>query len=145
MKINYKWESFVAIIVWISILSIVLLWIWNLMMYSRAIIEKYQDENNIMILKNNVKNILRSIDTSSLYEHEIFYLNKNDTLKTFEIFTGSINSNYKYINKYWDFLSDYATYEWNIYSRIFWVEKSLDNNWIETQLIKVNIKKLIRR
>ncbi len=145
MKNNYKGESFVAIIVWISILSIVLLWIWNLMMYSRALIEKYQSENNIVILKNNVKNIIRNIDTTSLVEHEVFYLNKNNTLKTFDIFTGSSNSDYKYINRFWENITDPVNYVWSVFSRVLWIEKNIDEDWIESQIIKVNIKKLIKK
>jgi hypothetical protein len=56
-------------------------------MYSRALIEKYQDQNNIDILKNNIKNIIKNIETKQVKEHEIFYVNKDKLNKKFDIFT----------------------------------------------------------
>jgi hypothetical protein len=51
------------------------------------LIDTYENKKTISILKNNTENIIKKIDTSNINETEIFYINKNNETKEFEIFT----------------------------------------------------------
>ena len=142
---NTFWESLVWIIIWIFILSFIVMGITNLLINSKTIIDKYENKKIIAILKNNTENIIKKINTDSINETEIFYFNKNETTNNFEVFTWTINAGYKYINQNWENISDIANYQWNIFSRILWVERDDNSVWATHQIIKVSIKKLIKK
>jgi hypothetical protein len=67
--------------------------------FSTDLTTKYNDANRIDILTKNITNIARNMDTSQVKENEIFYIHKNTSAHTYEIYTGSLNENYKYINE----------------------------------------------
>lgn len=139
-----SWESFVWIIVWVFILSIVILWVANIIIYSNNIIDSYSDYSKVTVLRENLTNIVKNIDTSEIRENEIFYVHKNNTSKEFEVFTGSVNSGYKYINEFWDTVPNIALYEWDIYSRILWLSREDTTLSNQDQIVKVSIRKLIK-
>lgn len=141
---NNFWESLVWIIIWVFILSFIVLWITNLLINSKAIVEAYENKKITNILKNNTENIIKNIDTSNIKESEIFYLYKDTTFKDFLVFTWSSNVGYKYIDKYWNKVNDLSTYEWDIYSRTLWLERDDNSLGSSHQIIKVSIKKLIK-
>lgn len=88
-----------------------------------AIEEDYAKNNTVAILQSNAENIVRKIDTSSLAEKDIFFLSKDPLTKTFQIFTGTLNEGYKYINKNGNQVTNTGSYAGTIYSRIFSVER----------------------
>ncbi len=141
---NNLWESLVWIIIWVFILSFIILWVSNLLINSKKIIEDYDNIKTINILVNNTNNILTKLDTSILQENDYFYLYKDKTYKNFLIFTWTINESYKYINKYWDHIENIDLYNWDIYSRILSVEKENDYKWKNNQILKTDIKKIIK-
>ena len=63
-----KAESFAWIIIWVFILSIVILGIANLIIYSSSIIDTYRESARLWILKDNLSNIVKKIDTSQIQE-----------------------------------------------------------------------------
>jgi len=142
---NNFWESLVWIIIWVAILIFIISWITNLLISSKETINIYNQKNIITNLKNSTENIIKTIDTSAINETEVFYLNKNTDLKEFEIFTWSINSDYKYIDKYWNSITDITLFQWDIYARILWVERDDNTTWENHQVIKASIKKLIKK
>lgn len=143
---NTFWESLIWIIIWIFILSFIILWITNLLINSKNIIDAYENKKIISILKNNTENIVKNIDTSSINETEAFYIYKNNIEpKAFEVYTWTTNANYKYIDQYWNYISDVVNYNWDIYSRILWLERDDNSIWENHQIIKVSVKKLIKK
>ena len=96
-------------------------------------------------MKNNTQNVIKNIDTSAIQETEIFYLYKNTSINEFEVFTGTTNADYKYIDKYGTLIDDINTYEWDIYSRTLWLERDDNSLGEDHQIIKVSIKKLIKK
>lgn len=142
---NNLWESLVWIVIWIFILSFIILWIANLLINSNTIKETYDDKKTINILKSNTESVIKKIDTTNIAKNEVFYLYKNNINKKFEIFTWSTNASYKYIDKYWNKIDNIVWYEWDIYSRTFWLEIDDNSLWKNHQIIKVGIKKLIKK
>ena len=142
-----KAESFVGIIVWVFILVFVMLWIVNILIFSTDITTQYNQTNRIQVLKQNLTNVVKELDTSGLNENEIFYVHKNraSLWNKYEIYTGSLNEQYKYIDELGNKISDINTYQWDIYSQILWIA-SEDVTFIEeNQVIKASIKKLVRK
>ena len=140
-----KAESFVGIVVWVFILSFVILWIVNILIFSTDTTAKYNETNRIQVLRQNLTNAIKDVDTSSLLENEVFYLHKNRAAGNYEIYTGSLNENYKYINELGDTIDDVSTYGWDIYSQVLWLSTE-DTTLIEqNQLIRASIKKLVRK
>lgn len=142
---NTSWESLVWIIIWVFILSFIIIWITNLLINSKDIINKYENKKTISILKNNTENIIQKIDISKVNETEIFYLYKDNTVNEYKIFTWTINDEYKYIDTYWNKIDDLINFEWHIYSRLLLVERDDNIVWDNHQIIKISIKKLIKK
>jgi len=144
MKYNKKWESLAWIVVWIFILTIVMLWIWNLIWNSRDLIKS----NNLEIintqLKNNSKVILENIDISWIADWEVFYIYKNILSKNYEIKIWSSNSKYKYIDKYWFYIENTEEYSWDIFSREFEI-KNINILWKNKNIYKTKIKIFIKQ
>ncbi len=141
---NNKWESLVWVIVWVFILSIILLWVTNLLINSNDIIHTYNNKEILNILKSNTENIIKEIDTSNISESEIFYLYKNNSTYDFEVFTWANNVEYKYIDIYWTKVNDLTWFTDDIYSRTLLLERDDNTIWSNHQIIKVSIKKLIK-
>jgi len=139
----------VWIIVWVFILAFVMLWIVNILIFSTDVTARYNETNRIQVLKQNLINVVKDIDTSSLQENEIFYIHKNRSStpweSKFEIYTGSGFSNYQYIDELGDSIVDINTHQWDIYSQILWVANEDITFLDQNQVIKASIKKLVRK
>lgn len=140
-----KAETFAGIIIGVFILSIILLGLGKLMYYSYDMLSQFNDANRINILQNNLTHIIRKLDTTEVLENEVFYVHKNKLTKDFEVFTGATNVEYKYIDKYGDKVDSIDTYEWTIYSRVLWKERSDNSIESDAEVIRVYIKKLIKK
>lgn len=145
MKKRKNGESFVWIVVWVFILSFVMLGIINILIFSTDVTAKYNEANRVEILKQNLTNVIKDIDTSSLQENEVFYVHKNRAASVYEIYTGSTFENYKYIDENGENIQDIANYEGDIYSQILWVTTEDVNFLEENQVIRASIKKLVRK
>jgi hypothetical protein len=144
-----KAESFVWIIVWVFILAFVMLWIVNILIFSTNVTAKYNETNRIQVLKQNLTNVIKNIDTSMLQENEVFYVHKNRAStpwdSKFEIYTWSLNENYQYIDELGDSVIDINTFQWDIYSQVLWVANEDITFLDQNQVIKASIKKLVRK
>ncbi len=139
-----KAESFVGIVVWVFILSFVMLWIVNILIFSTDVTAKYNESNRIQILKQNLTNVIKTIDTSGINENEIFYVHKNRAASVYEIYTGAVNEHYKYIDELWNTIPDINTFKWDIYSQVLWISTEDITFLEENQVIRASIKKLVR-
>ncbi len=145
MIANKKGESFVGIIVWVFILSIVVLWIANLMIYSSNLITLYTDNARISILKESLGNVVKKLDTSTIRENEVFYVYKDDSTNEFLVLTGATNSGYKYIDKLGNHVADIESFQGDIYGRILWTEREDTTLNNQDQIVRASIRKLIRK
>lgn len=122
-----------------------MLGIINILIFSTDVTAKYNEANRVEILKQNLTNVIKDIDTSSLQENEVFYVHKNRAASVYEIYTGSTFENYKYIDENGENIQDIANYEGDIYSQILWVTTEDVNFLEENQVIRASIKKLVRK
>lgn len=137
-------ESLIWVVIWVFILSFIILWITNLLVNSISTIGVYENKRDIQILRNNTINIVKNIDTSSVSENELFYLYKDKNNDIFEVKTWVWNADFKYIDRFWDKVDDLENFNWNIYSRVLWMERSDSSLWNENQIIKASIKRLVK-
>ncbi len=145
MRNSNNWESLVWIIIWISILAIAILWILNIILYSSTLIDVFEKATRLNILKDNIQNITKRVDTTGIAENETFYIYKNTSTKQFMIYTGSINSQYKYIDQMWNYITNLSSFTWETYSRILWLEREDTSETTKNQIIKASIKRLVRK
>jgi len=143
MKKNKIAESLIWIVVWIFILSFVLLWIWNLIWNSKKMISTFNEKMEIDILSKNSAQIINKIDLSNLDDLDVFYIYKNTSSWSFDIYIWEHNREYKYINNFWDKIDNPLSYNGNVYSRVFQARK-INTNWGEKTAVKALIKKLIK-
>lgn len=144
-----KAESFVGIIVWVFILSFVMLGIINILIFSTDVTAKYNEANRVQVLKKNLTGIIKNVDTSKLRENEVFYVHKNRATgageNVYEIYTGSINDGYRYIDELGNTVSDINNFQGDIYSQVLWVANEDITFLDQNQVIRASIKKLVRR
>ncbi len=119
MKINKKAESLAGIIIWVFILSITLLGIANIVAFSQESLYEVSQKMNIQSLNSTANTLSEYIDSSSVNVGEDFYIFKNTSTNTFEIFTGAVNQNYQNIDKNGEYVDDISIYSGAVYSRIF--------------------------
>lgn len=146
MRKNNLWESLVGIIIWVTLLSICVMWILNLILFSNNLTDIFNNTTKMNVLKDNVTNVIKKVDTSSLLENEAFFLYKNELTNNFEIYSWTGNVAYKYINDLWDRVDDPLTYSGYIYARLLWVQRedtSIADN--QNQIIKASIRRLIKK
>jgi len=99
------------------ILTFIALSIINIVSFNKEIVNEYQVQTDKNILKQNTNNILKKINLSKVKEWEIFYINKNETSKNFEVFTWITNKQYKYIDNLWNKIIDITSFDKKIYAR----------------------------
>ncbi len=145
MQVNTKAESFVWIVVWVFILSFVMLWIINILVFSTDLTVKYNENNRIQVLKQNLSNAIKKTDTSTLGEKEVFYVHRNRASSEYEIMTWAVNERFKYIDEVWETIPDINTYEGDVYSQILWIDTEDITFLEENQVIRASIKKLVRK
>jgi len=119
---NKSWESLVWIVVWILLLSFVILWLYNLILYSESTNTNFEENSVKWILKDNTLSIIYKMDTNWINEGSGFYIYKDNSTKTFQLFTWSNNLKYKYIDKNWELVSTWVT-DIDIYEREVVIEK----------------------
>lgn len=145
MRVEKNAESFVGIIIGVFILSFVILGIANLIIYSSNLIESYTDTARVNILKESLWNIVKKLDTSTIQEGEVFYLYKNNTTSTYQIFTGSVNQWAKYVDENGESIANIVTYSGSIYGRFLWTEREDTTLTEQDQIIRASIRKLIKK
>lgn len=133
---NKKWESLVWIVIWILLLTFVILGLYNLILYSESTNITFEENSIKWIITDNTQNILYKINTNWINEGSGFYLYKDNTNKNFKVFTWAANLKYKYIDRYWEFVST-GIIDKDIYSREIFVEKI--DPITNTKIFKVNI------
>lgn len=139
MKNEKKAETLVSIIIWVVIISIISFWALKILEYDKNKTWEYDKINEIFILETNTSNLLKKVKTSDFKEKEVFYLYK--TGSQILAYSWITNEYMKYINKEWDLITNTWTYDKNIYSRLFIIDKDTAT----TQLIKWWIKELVRK
>ena len=147
MRKRLSWESLVWIIVGVSILSIAILWILNIILYSNSLIDIFDKTTRLNIVKDNIQNIIRNLNTTDIGETDTFYIYKNRATKTFVIYTWSINSQYKYIDQLGNYITPatLASFTGETYSRLLWLEREDTSIDAKNQIIKASIRRLIRK
>ena len=115
---SYKAETMIWIIIWVIILSIMLLWISNIIDFSQNTYWDYEEKLYKYIIQLNSNNIIKKLDVLNIWENEIFYVYKDTSTKNFTIFTWEINEEYAYIDKNWKKI-DKDTNIWKTYKREF--------------------------
>lgn len=145
MRNQNTWESLAGIVIWVWILAIAILWIINIILYSTTLIDTFEKATRLNILKDNIQNVTRKVDTSNIAEKETFYIYKNSVTKWFSIYTWATNSQYKYIDENGNYIPNLASFTWETYSRILWLEKDDSSITTQNQIIKASIHRLIRK
>lgn len=146
MRKTKKWESLVWIVIGIAILSFTILWIINVISYSMTLIDAFEKNTRISLLKNNLFHIVNQLDTSNIAENEIFYIYKNSSGSEFQIFTWTLNTEYKYIDENGNKVDDIVNFNWAIYSRALWLTREYGSDiGIKNQIVRASIKRLIRK
>ncbi|MDD5377210.1 MAG: hypothetical protein PHH16_03770 [Candidatus Gracilibacteria bacterium] len=136
-------ETLISIVVGVVILAIAIGGVAMILVQNRTIEEDYDKNSTLATLQSNAESIVRKVDTSGLAEKDIFFLYKDPITKTFQIFTGTTNEGYKYINKNGDLITNTGSYAGTVYTRIFSVERGDASFGKPRQVIKGGIKELI--
>ena len=139
MRKNIKAESLAWVLVSILLLGFISLGLYELIFYSNQVNYTFEDNSNILLLKNNTLNVLYKINTNNILEWEDFYIYKDNIAKEFRIYTGSTNLDYMYIDKYWENIDDISTYNQEIYKRIVNLKKY--DSTIKNKAFEINIKR----
>lgn len=131
MKNKKKAESIAWIIIAVTLLSIVMLGLLNILNYNDNMFLKQGDWIKKIILNRNSINIWNKVDIRDVNVWEDFYIYKNNSTKKYEVFTWSSNQQYKNIDHNWNYLS------WWVYKRTY---KKLWNFW-DSLYADINIEK----
>ncbi len=91
-------ETLISVLIGILLLSIVVFGIASLLSNSASLEADTQSQAIRNLLEQNATALIRQADTKGIAEKEVFYLYKNPTSKQFQVFTGSTNIAYAYIN-----------------------------------------------
>jgi len=116
-------ESLAAVIISVFILSIALLWIMNIVSFSKDTAIDYETEMFKHIIKSNSESLIRAFDYDNLENDETFYIYKDEVNQQYRIMTGSTNSGSKYIDNLWNRIDNLSESLWKTYKREF-VHKS---------------------
>lgn len=133
-----RWETIASVIIVIAIIAIILIAFIKIIEYDNELNFQYDKINYLTLLENNTNKIVQKIDTSLLWEWNIFYLYK--TGSEIKIFTGIENQEYKYINYLGEYVNS-GSYKWAIYTRQCWVKKDS----LEGQIIECSLREMIRK
>lgn len=123
MRISQKGESLVWIIIGVTILSFVLVWIMNLVFQSQDVVDNFQSNRDISLLEENALLIGNVLNTSLVLEDEVFYVERNTSSNTYDIYTWTLNEWYKYIDSLGDTISNTWSYTWIYYERSFTLKR----------------------
>ncbi len=128
---NNSWESLVWIVIWVFILSFIIMGIVNLIITTNKVVINYEEKKVVNILTSNTLNVIKYLDTSGIAEGETFYLYKDSENKVYKVMTWGVNESYEFIDRYWNYVENIDTFEWNVFSR------TLKRAW---ELTKVNVE-----
>ncbi len=149
MITNQKWDTLVWVLIWLFIISIIILWLINILSSNYVIEDDYNRNNKLLILQNSTENIIKNIDTSFLTEKDIFYLYKNKDDLKFEIkihsWTNSENIKYKYIDEFWDLVFNTWSFLGKVYARILYIQRNDTTLWPQNQIIKIWLRELMNK
>lgn len=154
MKKTQKAESFAWIVIWVFILSFVILGIASMLHYSTTLIEQYQEENTLSLLKQNLFSVTQKIDISQLEENEAFFIYKNTEWNPeFEIIllsecldnlpSGWDESScyiHQYIDRLWNRVENIENFAWGIYIHRWEVILNDDTFWDNHTLINISVE-----
>ncbi|MDD5213567.1 MAG: hypothetical protein PHG82_04040 [Candidatus Gracilibacteria bacterium] len=139
MKNNNRAETLISILIGIVIIVIISFGTIEMIDYDKQKSLDYDKINEIFLLETNSNNLIKKIDTKIFKEKEVFYLYK--TGSQILAYSGANNDYMKYVNSNGDLVTNTGSYDGNIYTRIFMVDKDTAT----TQLIKGGIKELIKK
>ena len=91
-------ETLISVLTGIIILSIVLFGIINILSSTADVESDTSSQLQISLLEQNATSLIKLTDTKGIAEKEVFYLYKNPNTLTIQVFTGSSNISYAYIN-----------------------------------------------
>lgn len=125
MQINNKdkAESLAAVIISVFILSIALLWIMNIVTFSKDTAIDYENEMFKHIIQSNSETLVKKMNYEGLESDETFYIYKDNANNEFLIMTWSTNSGSRYIDVLWNRIDDLDEGIWRTFKREF-VHKS---------------------
>lgn len=121
MQINppKKAESLAAVIISVFILSIALLWIMNIVTFSKDTAIDYETEMFKHIIQSNSETLIKKFEYENLESDEVFYIYKDTGNKEFQVLTWSTNSGSKYIDELWNRIDNLEDGLWKTYKREF--------------------------
>lgn len=135
---NIKWETIVSVLIIVVIISVVLISMIKIIEYDNELNFQYDKINYISLLEKNTNSLIEKVDTSELFEWDLFFLYKTED--EIKVISWVENQDYKYINYLWEYIHSWS-YRWTIYTRQCLVEKDSE----EWQMIKCSIRELIRK
>ena len=138
-------ETLVSVLVGIAILSVVLFGIANLLSSSASLEQDVSGQLRLSLLEQNATTLIRQTNTKLVAEKEVFYLYKNPTTRTIEVFTGSTNVAYAYINARGESVTNTGSTQESLYYRNFIVDQSDTTLRSGSQVIKGTVRELIRK
>lgn len=145
MKKNIKAESLAGVIIWIFILGITLIGIGNIVSFSQESIYETKLKTDILSLQRSANILKNHIDSSHIQPGETFYLYKNVSGSSYDVFTGATNETYKHIDVEWNWVSDISNFSWVLFSREFVLETRITTEYWEKDFLDFNIKPVTNR
>ncbi len=100
MKKIKNWDSLVWVIIGVFILSVALIWIINVLWFSKNTLVTYNNSVNKYIIESNIENIVKKLWNATIDDNNVFYLSKDTVNKEFSYLTWTTNESYKYIDKF---------------------------------------------
>lgn len=97
MKKNIFWESFVSIILSITIISIIFIGLYQIIDYNNKIDYDFKKSNYINILQTNTEKIINKIDLSIYNEWSKIYISQDKDNKI----EMKMDQKFWYINELW--------------------------------------------
>lgn len=143
-QLNRRGETLVGIIVGVMIIAIVIGSIAKILSVQYLIEDEYVRNQTLAVLQNNVSNVVKEVDTTSIAENEIFALYKDTATKKFVVMTGANVEIYKYVDRQGSWVSNTGSFQDTIYTQLLYMDKS-DASPIRKQVVKGEIRELIRK
>ncbi len=134
-----------SVVIGVFVLSIVIFAIVNILTTNAAVEDDYARNLRIRLLEQNASNILRSMDTTSIAEKEVFFLQKDPTTSTFRLHTGTGNLSHSYVDTYGQPITNTGSYSGALYTRSFAIDQYDTGAKVSNQVIKGTIRELRKR
>ena len=108
-----------AVIISVFILSIALLWIMNIVTFSKDTAIDYENEMFKHIIQSNSDTLVKKVSYDDLENDETFYIYKDTINKEFKVMTWTTNSWSKYIDVLWNRIDNLDEGIWRTFKREF--------------------------